>query len=154
MSSVKVRLENHPTSRCLPSEGDAPSLPWGIILQSSRENHCLDIHLLQQNTQPIVGKTERNSLAAGKCSNKIQSLRDEIRQVNVAQACTPTVDYFCANKMGRTVPWVCWEEWYCVRDWLLSQSREETARGIRRVSSSNQTFSLVAATAPLRQTVS
>lgn len=36
-------------------------------------------------------------------------------------------------KMGRTVPWICWQEWYCVRDWLLSQSRGDIARGIRRV---------------------
>lgn len=35
--------------------------------------------------------------------------------------------------MGKTVPWICWEEWITVRNWLLSQSREQIARGIRQV---------------------
>lgn len=30
-----VRLENHPTSRCLASDDDAPSLPWGIFKQEN-----------------------------------------------------------------------------------------------------------------------
>lgn len=36
--------------------------------------------------------------------------------------------------MGRTVPWICWQEWYNVRDWLLSQSKDDVSRGIARVS--------------------
>jgi hypothetical protein len=37
--------------------------------------------------------------------------------------------------MGRTVPWICWQEWFLVRDWLLSSARADIQRGIQRVRS-------------------